>query len=74
MPCAFDQIKLSLAVTSVCAGEEARCCDTAWRVLGGCHGSRKCGVSYPAPVFLGVPEEVASLCGAPERGVKALGD
>lgn len=38
------------------------------------HGSRKRGASYPAPVLAGVPEEVASLCGTPERGVNALGD
>ena len=38
------------------------------------HGSRKWGSSYPAPVSVGVPEWVASLRSAPERGVKALGD
>lgn len=38
------------------------------------HGSRKRGASYPAPVLVGVLEEVSSLCGTPERGVNALGD
>lgn len=79
MSCAFDQVKRSLAATSSCAGNEAgvglqRRCGTAGASGMVWHGSRKRGASYPAPVLAGVPEEVASLCGTPERGVNALGD